>query len=109
MLDEASDKDICSLQQSIEQAETEWNEGIARKNETLTREKAVREAVYSKCGGMRGREQEKAQLETIRAQALQAVKEAQESLAQLEMQGKQKAELDAYYDQKVEVGGGVWL
>lgn len=43
-------------------------------------------------------------LEATHAQAQQAVKEAQESAAQLEQQSKQKAECDAYYDQKVEVG-----
>ncbi|KAK8820946.1 hypothetical protein AV274_6494 [Blastocystis sp. ATCC 50177/Nand II] len=89
---EAADSDLRAIQQSIERAEKEWNEAVAQKDETLSREKALREAL----------EQEKAVLEATHAQAQQAVKEAQESAAQLEQQSRQKAECDAYYDQKVE-------
>ena len=41
---EAADSDLRAIQQSIERAEKEWNEAVAQKDETLSREKALREA-----------------------------------------------------------------
>ena len=101
--------EISTLQKSISQIEKEWNECVAKQDETQNREKTAREALSLNNGGMRGREQKKVSLEAARSQAQHAAQEAQESAAQLEQQSSEKARMDAYYDKKVEVGRGAWL